>query len=64
MNEVRVAGVNLLNVLVEHLAVQHALGGMRVDALVRRPPEAIMKMNENYPVEETDKEEGQPEVAT
>ena len=64
MDKVNVTGVNLLNVLVQHFTMQHSLGGVCVNALIRWPPEAVMKVNENCSVEEADCEEGQPEVAT
>lgn len=56
--------MNLLHVFVQHFTIQHSLCGVSIDAFVGRPPKAVVKINEDYCVENADKEEGQPEVAT
>ena len=64
MDKVDVAGMNLLDVFVQYFTIQHSLCGVRIDAFVWRPPKAVVKVDEDHCVENADKEEGQPEVAT
>ena len=57
MNEVDVTCMNFLNVLVENFAIHHALSGVCVDSLIRRPPKAIVKISQDKSVDDADKNE-------
>ena len=47
IDEVNVAAVNIMNVAIENVAVKHPIGDIGKRAFVRRPPEAIVEVDDD-----------------